>query len=178
MNTYIILLRAVNVSGSKIIKMAELRDSLARADFQDVQTYIQSGNIVLQSELSSKEVEKAIQQIIQSEFGLDISLFVLTPSQVKSALKSMPFRSDADSSRVLLTFYAKKISESVIEELEPIRSATEEIHPGDGVLYFHFPDGSGKSKLSNKAIEKVLEQPCTSRNLRTMNKLLLMAADH
>lgn len=175
MDTYIVLLRAVNVSGSNIIKMTDLRSALEIPEFSQVKTYIQSGNIVLNSSLDSGSVEQRIFDIIKSSFGHDVKMIILSPDFILSSIDKVPFPKESNPSRVLLTFYSSEVSNSQLEPLHKFKSEEEEVIQGQRVLYCHFPNGSGKSKLTTKVIEKALDQPATSRNLRTMNKLIELA---
>ena len=175
MNTFIILLRGVNVSGSNILKMAELRKALNVPEFVNVQTYIQSGNIVLQSDLGSEDVERTVDRIIRNQFELAVPMFVLSPEYVAAIIENMPFAAEANPSRVILTFFSTDITDQDIIPLSDLKSPEEEMIRGNRMIYFHFPSGSGKSRLSNANIEKKLNQVCTSRNQRTMVKLLEMS---
>lgn len=84
MNTYIALLRGINVGGYKKVPMAELRELLSKSGFENVRTYIQSGNIILQSsEDNPLKIERVIQQSMQSHFGFDVPVIVKTRSQLQ-----------------------------------------------------------------------------------------------
>lgn len=156
--------------------MAELREELDVPEFVNVQTYIQSGNIVLQSELGSEDVERIVDRILKNKFGLDVPVFVLTPEYVETIIENIPFAATANPSRVILTFFPTDITDEDLQPLADLKSPEEEMIMGKRLIYFHFPNGSGKSKLSNANIEKKLDQVCTSRNQRTMVKLLDMSA--
>src|SRR5690606_41069078 len=95
MNTYIALLRGINVSGHKIIKMAELKKMFENTGFQNVKTYIQSGNVVFQTNKSDiSELEKLLRNAIEDTFGFDVHIKILIPEEIKAALEENPFMKD------------------------------------------------------------------------------------
>lgn len=171
---YIIFLRAVNVSGKNLIKMAELKEKLAKAGFRDVQTYIQSGNIVLQSDEDSEKVATQINSLILQEFGLDISVFVLTEEELMSSLEACPFPSDLAPNHVFITYLDNQPENTALEAFKAIDLGQEEyLHKGK-LFYFYLPSGMAKSKLNNNFIEKKLKVNATGRNLNTINKMLTL----
>ncbi|WP_374707795.1 DUF1697 domain-containing protein [Flavobacterium sp. J372] len=87
MNTYLALLRGINVSGKKIIKMEALRTLFEAAGFTDVKTYIQSGNVIFKAKSSSKqEVASQIEKMILAEYGFDVTVLFLIHSKLKKLL--------------------------------------------------------------------------------------------
>src|SRR5690606_29339973 len=94
----------VNVSGKNRIKMADLKQYLSSSGFEKAVTYIQSGNIVVQSDLEKNEAEKKIREIILKHFELSIPVFVLTIDEVVQALKNNPFPADAEPNKIFFTF--------------------------------------------------------------------------
>ncbi|MHA3789201.1 DUF1697 domain-containing protein [Flavobacterium hauense] len=92
MFTYLALLRGINVSGKKIIKMEDLRKVMTDAGYSDVKTYIQSGNIVFRSEEKSKvKIAKAIESLIETQYGFDVTVFVTDKMAVEKAVDDNPF---------------------------------------------------------------------------------------
>ncbi|MCT1525139.1 DUF1697 domain-containing protein [Sphingobacterium hotanense] len=177
MNTFVIFLRAVNVSGKNLIKMAELKDVLANASFTNVQTYIQSGNIILNSSLSAAATEKEVASLIKKQFNLDVTTFVLTEEQLKNALKNSPFAMELPGNRVFITFLSDPIEKSLRDEINALKYLPEEFHCDDQVVYFYLPDGAANAKLSNNFFEKKLKINATGRNVNTVKKMLdLLAA--
>src|SRR5690554_8211678 len=117
MKTYIIFLRGVNVSGKNLIKMAELKQYLTLNGFTNVSTYIQSGNIVVQSDLDKKGVEKHIGEIILKHFDIAVPVIDLYADEVAQAFKNNPLASDVDPNNSLFTFINVVPDEFVINEL-------------------------------------------------------------
>ena len=171
---YIIFLRAVNVSGKNLIKMAELKEKLLKAGFRDVQTYIQSGNIVLQSDESSEKVSTQIKSLIHAEFGLDISVFVLSEADLRSSLENCPFSVDLAPNHVFITYLDKEPEHIALELFKNIDLSPEEYRHRGKIFYFYLPSGMANSKLNNNFIEKKLKVIATGRNLNTINKMLTL----
>ncbi|HLW61794.1 MAG TPA: DUF1697 domain-containing protein [Flavobacterium sp.] len=172
METYIVFLRGVNVSGKNLIKMADLKQYLSSGGFEKAATYIQSGNIVVQSNLKKTEAEKNIRAIILKHFEFSIPVFVLTVDEVVQALKNNPFPKDAEPNKVFFTFLEAVPDATLINKLSEIDFGTEVFKIIDKLLYFYVPEGMGKSKMNNNFFEKKLKVTATGRNLNTVRKML------
>lgn len=171
MKTYIILLRAVNVSGKNIIKMAELKKHLENNNFRNVKTYIQSGNIVLQSDHTAILVQQTITEIIKKEFQLGIQIFVLQEEQLDKIINENPFPSDFPNNKVYVTFLETIPTLENTSAFQKLEIGEEQYKIIDHILYFYVPEGMSNSKLSNPFIESKLKLKATGRNLNTINKL-------
>ncbi|CAM1344546.1 DUF1697 domain-containing protein [Tenacibaculum amylolyticum] len=173
MKTYIVLLRGINVSGKNKIPMADLRKILNDLGFQNVQTYIQSGNIILNSQETKVEVCNKIHHAITSEFGFEIPVIARTPKEWEEMLENYPFTQENEKI-VAFTILEKTTSETVME-IKGINEDQYQIHRD--VVYLYCPSGFGKTKLTNAAIEKKLNTTATTRNLKTTRKLLQLAKE-
>ncbi|WP_271405411.1 DUF1697 domain-containing protein [Tenacibaculum soleae] len=173
MKTYIVLLRGINVSGKNKLPMAELRELLNNLGFKNIETYIQSGNIILSSDETKVEVCKKVNKGIANKFGYDIPVLVRTPQEWKAVIDEYPF-SIANEKIVAFTFLDKRTSETEIE-IKGIKEDQYKI-AGD-VVYLNCPSGFGKTKLTNNTIEKKLNVIATTRNYKTTLKLLELAKD-
>ncbi|QTE23864.1 DUF1697 domain-containing protein [Polaribacter cellanae] len=168
MRKYIVLLRGINVSGKNKIPMADLRDLLSSLQFQNIQTYIQSGNIVLESNEDKSVICNKIKEGIQNKFGFDVPVLARTIQEWKKAIENYPF-SIKNEKIVAFTFLNKASKESVIE----VKNIGEDKYKiVDDVVYLYCPLGFGKTKLTNNSIEKKLNVIATTRNLRTVKRLL------
>ena len=165
MNTYISLLRGINVSGQKIIKMVELTALYESLNFKDVKTYIQSGNVVLKSKQLTAD---DIAQTISGNFGFKPEVFVIEKSDFLSSIKQNPFH-PAEAKSVHFYFCSAK-PELNTEKLNECLGATEEYKLIDKVFYLHAPEGIGRSKLVAN-LESCLGVPVTGRNLNNISKL-------
>lgn len=169
---HIIFLRGINVSGKNSIKMQDLRSLLTDAGFEEVMSYIQSGNIILSSPLPKKEVKSAIHQLIQEKLGLDIEVFVVTGEELNQALLNNPFQTGHEPNRLFITFLSDQPSTDLINKLQEKDHGQEEFQLVNNMLYFFLPEGMAKSKMNNNYFEKALKVKATGRNLNTVQKLI------
>jgi len=176
--TFIAMLRGINVSGHKIIKMEQLRASFDGLGFKNLKTYVQSGNVVFEakSEPAAKVCEK-IERRILGDFGFSVPVLLKTSKELGEIVKRNPFLNDAaiDRSRLHVTFLSGVPPKTALELLQPLAVPSEQLRVIGREIYLYCPDGYGKSKLSNVAIEKRLAVRATTRNWATTNALLTMA---
>jgi uncharacterized protein (DUF1697 family) len=168
MEKYIILLRGINVSGKNKIPMVDLRDLLNKMDFKNVQTYIQSGNIILESHLEKTEICNKIKEAILLKFGFDIPVLARTIKEWEKAIENYPF-SIKNEKIVAFTFLYKALKETRIEVKNILEDAYKIV---DDVVYLYCPTGFGNTKLTNNLFEKKLNVIATTRNFKTTVKLL------
>jgi len=174
MTTYIALLRGINVSGHNKIKMAELKQLFTDLGFSDVTTYIQSGNVVFQSEPSIiSKIEQQIITQVKQVFGHTIKVLVITKKQLKTVFKSNPFfKNKAINIKALYVIFLKEnyFAEG-IKLIEPFKK-NEEFELIDNSVYLNYSNGAGNSKLTTNLFEKKLKTTATARNWRTITKLI------
>ena len=172
---FVALLRGINVSGQKKIKMADLRNSLSKGGIEDVQTYIQSGNIVFRSIVSDTyKMEKSIHKIIQEDFGFDVPVIVLSKAKLDAVLSNNPFTDSEKIEKSYYTILEKIPTKEALDRLYEKSYEPEEFHYADGVVYLYSPAGAAKSKLSNNLFESKLKMHATTRNGRTLHTLKSM----
>ena len=178
MTTYISLLRGINVSGQKQIKMAALKVVYESLKFERVRTYIQSGNVVFQSSNDKITLNKNIEIAIKEHFDFDAPVLILTQHQLESTAKNLPFTSiniEEEGNKIIVFFLSESISIDQENTLGAYLSNSEQLVLNQNVIYLYCPEGSGKSKLTNKLIETKLKLTSTASNIKTVNKLLLLA---
>ncbi len=178
MPTYIAMLRGINVSGHKIVKMEKLRGSFSALGFGDVQTYVQSGNVVFEAKSdSAASVAKKIEEKIKRDFGFSVPVFLTTPERMAETIKRNPFLKSAeiDQSKLHVTFLSADAPKTASEQLQPLAVTPEQFHIIGWEIYLYCPNGYGNTKLSNTTIEKKLSVGATTRNWKTVNALLAMA---
>jgi uncharacterized protein (DUF1697 family) len=173
MRKYIALLRGINISGQKIIKMADLRSYLTDIGLKNVQTYIQSGNIIFESNDSIKNLTQLIIDTIEKHYGFYVPTFILSPEQLQDAVNNNSYP-NAEGNRLYLTFLSEEANLTGMEAIEEKLHETEYLSLIDNIIYFHCPNGAARSKITNNLIEKKLEVRATTRNWRTCNKLLAL----
>ncbi|WP_323787037.1 DUF1697 domain-containing protein [Psychroserpens sp.] len=176
MKTYIALLRGINVGGHKKVPMAELRAILSKSGFENVATYIQSGNIILQSSLSDKkEIESRIQKSILDHFGFEVPVIAKTRKELQIIFDTCPFSEEkkATSYFIMLSEIPKAEYLSLVSD---ITFDNEEIIIIKDCLYFHSSIGYGNSKFNMNSFERKLNLKATSRNYKTMVKLIELSS--
>lgn len=171
MTTYIILLRGINVSGKNKLPMAQLRDLLNNLGFQNMQTYIQSGNIVLQSDKSKKEISETIKKEIVTQFGYDVPVIIRTIKEWEEVISANPYA--IENPKILGFVFLSDIPKETNIEINNTKEDVFTIYKD--VIYIHCPSGFGKTKLTNNTFEKKLNVTATTRNYKTVLKLLEMS---
>jgi uncharacterized protein (DUF1697 family) len=173
MKKYIALLRGINVSGQKKIKMTELKSLFEKLNFQNVETYIQSGNIIFSSkENSVKTLERKINAGIKNKFGFEVHTFVITSKEIRDVLINNPFvKKNKDTERLYVTFLSEQPLKEKIQNLNSSDFSPEEYQIVGNIIYLHLPNGAGKAKLNNNFFENKLKVNSTTRNWKTINTL-------
>jgi uncharacterized protein (DUF1697 family) len=172
MSIYVALLRAVNVSGKNIIKMAELKQLFEAMRFAKVQTYIQSGNVLFESDAEPVTLRQRIEDAIQKAFGLEVTVVLRTLTELEAVIADCPF---ADVEQLYVSFLAGAPSPDGIERLRAFPCESEEWQIRGQAVYILYRAGAGQSKLTNAVIEKRLGVASTARNWRTTLKLVELA---
>jgi len=180
MTKFIALLRGINVSGQKKIKMSDLKTLFEDTGFEDVETYIQSGNVIFSSrEKSSEKLEQKISSAIKNKFGFDVKVIVITPEEIESVLKNNRFiKKKKDVEKLYVTFLTKSPSDENIKKLNTIDYSPEEYFIDGSYIYLFVPNGYGKAKLNNNFFENQLKVFGTTRNLKTIKALLELSKLH
>jgi uncharacterized protein (DUF1697 family) len=175
METYIALLRGINVSGQKQIKMAALKASLEEAGLQRVRTYIQSGNVVFEHDSQDpKRLASLIEQDILKRFGFDVHVILITPSELATVLTSNPFLNSRgeDVKLLYVTFLADEPVPASIADLKNVNYSPEEFSLRGKQLYLFAANGYGNAKMNNNFFETKLKVKATTRNWNTITKLV------
>ncbi|MEM7373968.1 MAG: DUF1697 domain-containing protein [Bacteroidota bacterium] len=178
MPTYIALLRGINVSGQKKIKMADLRAHLAELPIRHIQTYIQSGNIIFEHENTDPGIlERLIHDKIAEKYGYDVPVLVKTAEDLNRVLQNNPFQEESESGpkRVYFTFLASEPDEARIAKLSEVDYQPEKYVLEGKDIYFFSPSGYGRARMSNNFFENKLKVRATTRNWKTTQVLYKMA---
>ncbi len=181
MGTYIALLRGINVSGQKKIKMAELGQMMRQLGFQEVVTYIQSGNLIFNSGRSKvRDLEETIKAGIESTFGFDVPVLVKTRTDLTAIVAENPFNESKllEANGVYYVLLKEEPEPGLITSLQQETYVNEQFHIAKGCVYLACLKGYGNAKLSNNLMERKLKVPATTRNHRTMLKLLELSKRH
>src|SRR5258705_2865807 len=177
MPTYVAMLRGINVGSGKIVKMDRLRASFEALGFGGVRTYVQSGNVIYESEEKSPaELSNKIEDKIQRDFGFTVPVLVKTSKEIAQIVSDNHLVKEKwiDHSKLHVTFLSDAPPRTAVNVLEPLATGRERFHILNREICLYCPDGYGRTKLSNNAIEKKLSVVSTTRNWRTVNTLLEM----
>ena len=176
MGRFVVLLRGVNLAGRNRVSMPALREALEDADFNDVATYVQSGNVVLTSRKSAKRVGTDVERLLAERFDLDVRVVVRTRAELAAVVEGDPFAKIAsDPKRYQVTFLESPLDADIVRKLEAVATESERVkHVGREVYAWH-PDGVGRSKLAVLLSGKGLGVTATARNWKTVTQLLALA---
>jgi len=177
--TYVCFIRGINVGGHKIVKMEALRRSFEKAGFQGVQTYVQSGNVIMKApKQPAAALEAKIAKQILKDFGYEVTVVVRSAEEIEKVLRANPFLKDAsnDASKFQVTFLSEAPEETGVKLLGKIPGGLDRYECCGQEIYLYCPGGYGETKFSNNALEKALSRKATTRNWSTVNKLHEMAA--
>lgn len=175
---FIGLLRGINVGGHNKIRMADLRSLCEEIGWVDVESYIQSGNLVFSAAATAACLEVQLEELIERHFGLQIPVIVREADDFLGYRKTNPFPTASlkEPNRVMLAL-SKRTPHSDSAERLLERAANGELITQIGdALWIHFGKGSAGSKLSTALIDRLVGSPVTARNLRTVLKLEALAA--
>jgi uncharacterized protein (DUF1697 family) len=180
MNTFISMLRGINVSGQKKIRMVELQLLYESLDLLNVKTYVQSGNVVFDSaEQDAAKVAGLIGTKIEQVFGCSVPVLIRGTNDFQRIVNGNPFliERNEDPTKLHVTFLYDPPSESKLSGLEIPNNETGEFFVGEQEIFLFCPDGYGKTKLSNNFFERKLGVSATTRNWKTVNALLEMSVE-
>jgi uncharacterized protein (DUF1697 family) len=173
---FVVLLRGVNLAGRNRVSMPALREALEEADFSDVATYVQSGNVVLTSRKAAKRVGTELERLLAERFDLDIRVIVRTRAELAAVVDRDPFAKIAtDPRRYQVTFLESPIGADVVRKLEAVATDGERVKCVGREVYAWHPDGVGRSKLAVLLAGKGLGVTATARNWKTVTQLLALA---
>ncbi len=176
--TFAALLRGINVGGARKLSMAELRSLLTAGGYDDVVTYIQSGNAVFRSAGGeASETARGIESAIAGAFGLDVTVLLRTGAELDAIASGNPFLGRGpDFSRLHVVFLREPPAPDRIARLDPTRSPGDEFHVGEREVYLRLPAGAGRTKLTLAYFERTLGVEGTARNWNTLLELRELAA--
>ena len=178
MNTYIAMLRGINVSGHKKIKMQDLQALFVALGHADVSTYIQSGNIIFKSPADSpSQLAGAIEERIAQDLGLAVTVLLRTKDELAQVIDGNPFvRQGIDPARLHVTFLAAAPDPALVHRVDVHNAEPDEFRVLGREIYLHCPQGYGRTKLNNAFWERRLGVAATTRNWNTVTRLFQLAS--
>jgi uncharacterized protein (DUF1697 family) len=175
MTTHLALLRGINVSGHNMIKMEALKTTLENIGFQNVQTYIQSGNVFVDTnEENASKVGFLIKQEIFKVFGHEVPIVVISKEDLEACFKNNPFlkEKDADIKKLYVAFVSIALRSESINDLKISQFKPDEASIDGNRIFIKYAVGAGKTRFDQKYIEKKLNVTATIRNWNTVTQLL------
>ena len=172
------MLRGINVSGTKKVRMQELEKLYQGLHLENVRAYIQSGNVVFTSSHSDADyLAELITKALYKEYTFDIPVFISTATDLEAVITRNPFlqRHNIEKDKLHVTFLQHAPALQAIEKCQALTFEPDEFVMDDKVIYLYCPNGYGRTKLTNTFFERKLQVMATTRNWRTMNELLRIA---
>ena len=173
--TYVALLRGINLSGHRIVKMDQLRKAFEGLGFEDVKTYIQSGNVVFKGP-GTQNLVKRIEEKIVRQFGFPVPVVVKTSDEIGEIIRNNPLVKEKgiDLSKLHVTFLSCAPEKSALTTLEAFAAGPDQFRCSMGAIYLHCPNGYHETKLGNNVLGNMLKVGTTTRNWKTVNQLYEM----
>ena len=172
MNKKIAILRGINVGGKRKILMADLKALCQKLGWTNVVTYIQSGNLIFDSEKQNSQLENTLEKAISSKYGFDVPVIIRNADELQTSIGNNSFAAgDTDITKLHLTFLKEKPSEENVEKIktynyEPDKFEIEEKH-----VFIYCAGKYHQTKLTNNFFENKLKVGATTRNWKTILKL-------
>lgn len=167
----IVLLRGINVSGKNKVPMAGLRTALTRAGFEGVATYIQSGNIAVDTELNFEKLSATIGALLTDNFDVSVPVVCVTQRDIEDLEARHPFPDDADPATHMIYFPKGPVDVDGIAAMDLTKYPSDTIEASTDAVYVGYGNGQSKTKLTLAALEKAAGTSLTGRNLRSVAKL-------
>src|SRR5688572_3275937 len=169
MADFVLLLRGINVGGKSMVSMSRLREVLTAGGHRDVETYVQSGNVVADAKgRDAAQVALAAEQLLKAHFGRDIAVVARTAAAFRKVIDANPYADrladGAPGTAVHVAFLRERPAAAGLAKVDVNRFAPEEFHAVGAEVYLYLPNGIGRSKLAQELSERRLETVATVRN--------------
>jgi uncharacterized protein (DUF1697 family) len=177
MQKILTILRGINVGGKKLIPMAELKVLYTELGFKNVNTYIQSGNVVFETDNADiAEIKNLIESKIAENYNFNVPVIIRTAQEIEAVLKDNPFLKQMyiEKDRLHITFLAEMPAPEHVEKMSDQKFHPERFIVHKQEVYLYCPHGYGNTKLNNNYFESKLKVTATTRNWKTVNKLAEM----
>jgi uncharacterized protein (DUF1697 family) len=167
--TYIALLRAINVGGTGLLAMKDLAALAGSVGFQNARTYIQSGNLLFESNLSKAQVQQRLAKALAEKMGREVGVILRLPEELEAVLDSNPFPNEPGA-RVAVIFLPEAVKTTEFQNITG--PAGEQVRAAQSEIYVFYPEGMGRSKLKLPPSAS----KGTTRNVNTVRKLVALSA--
>src|ERR1700733_10107207 len=178
MPTFVILLRAVNVGSTGKLPMTDFRKLLAASKCTNVETYIQSGNAVVDTKCSAVSLTQSVAAALAKHMGAPVPVIVRTHAELERMISSNPFAAEAaaDGARVHAAFLPAAKASSLEQVIAKYPTRRDRYYLSGDTLYLHLPDGAAETKFTAQTVDRALGVTATARNWNTVLKLHAMSA--
>jgi len=182
METIISILRGINVSGHRQIKMPDLKALYEKLGYTDIVTYIQSGNVIFKTNKKTSDIAlaKAIEQAIEKKYGFDVPVITRSITEIEKLIVANPFlkQKGVDAEKLHVTFLSDKPDAANAKTILAFDYSPDKFIVSGKEVYVYCPNGYGNTKLSNTFFENKLKVKATTRNWKTVNKLLELSGEN
>lgn len=172
---YISMLRGINVSGQKKIKMADLKALYENLSFTSVITYIQSGNVIFESNDSDvAHLRSRIEKSIEEKYQFHVPVDMRTNREIEEIINYCPYEEagiEGNGTKILVAFLLSIPSSAKVDKIKKYVVYPERLMVHGREVYLYCPNGYGRSKLSNRFLESKLGAKATTRNWKSVQKL-------
>lgn len=179
METYISILRGINVSGQKKILMTDLKALYEELGFENVTTYIQSGNVIFTTKkpLPHKDLTRKIEEAIFKKYDFDVPVIIRTGGEMEKVLAANPLleEKNIDIEKLHVTFLEEEPSAERTKLIKDLDYSPDKFTILGKEVYLFCPNGYGTTKLTNTFFENKLRVKATTRNWKTVNQLVVLA---
>ncbi|MEN6453274.1 MAG: DUF1697 domain-containing protein [Prolixibacteraceae bacterium] len=173
MDTFVVFLKGVNIGGHNRVKMDVLKKALTELRFERVKTYINSGNLILQSKQGKEKIVDQVAQVIRTNFGINVNMIIKTANELTDIAEKSPFSAETECD------YDKRAVVMLSERVDPVQlqvfkdegKVSENYYLTDDLLFVYYHNGFAKTKLTSDYIERKLRVITTARNWNTILKL-------
>jgi uncharacterized protein (DUF1697 family) len=170
MNTHVAFLRGINVGGNTMVSMKDLAAICTHIGFENVRTYLNSGNVIFQSPLPEAELQRMLESSVSGKTGKETGVVVRSPGDLERVVRGNPFP-ESIPSQVGVLFVTEPVPKNILAEF--VIPGREEVVPGKREVYVHYPDGMGRSNLK----WPLSLRDGTMRNINTLTKLVGLDED-
>ena len=174
------MLRGINVGGHKRIKMDQLRASFEALGFEQVKTYLQSGNVVFKTgKKSPAALSRKIEGQILKDFGFSVSVISRTAGEMSETITNNPFlkEREIDPEKLHVMFLSEAPAQAALKRLADLTTAPDRFHAPGKAIYFYLPNGVSESVLMKRPVDRILSVVTTTRNWKTVNSLHQICQD-
>jgi uncharacterized protein (DUF1697 family) len=173
MTVFAALLRAINVGGSGTLRMADLKSLCEGLGYRNVHTLLQSGNVVFTSTGTDMTVARKLADAIENAHGFRPAIAVRSRDEIGDAMARNPFKAEEarDPTRLVVVFAAERPNAGAEKRIAEVKTVRERLILSEREVFAYYPDGQGRSKVTNAVLERALGVPATARNWNTVTKL-------